>query len=86
MTSTTCGSNTSHRPSEDTRGCCGVQAKLSLNKFFDLTVDEFTGMYTGTLPEADDQQDVADSLASGSMSTKYGRQSTEGVPVVVDCR
>ena len=67
MTSTTCGSNTSHRPSEDTRGCCGVQAKLSLNKFFDLTVDEFTGMYTA-LPEADDQQDVAGSLASGSTS------------------
>jgi len=33
-----------------------VQAKLGLNKFFDLTVDEFTSMYTGTLPEADDHR------------------------------
>ena len=45
-----------------------MQAKLGLNKFFDLTVDEFTSMYTGTLPEADDQQVVAGSLASGSTS------------------
>ncbi|XP_066317933.1 uncharacterized protein [Miscanthus floridulus] len=48
-----------------------MQAKLGLNKFFDLTVDEFTGMYTGTLPEVDDQQDVAGSLASGSTSRQW---------------
>jgi len=59
--------------------CCGVQAKLGLNKFFDLTVDEFTSMYTGTLPEADDQQVVAGSLASGS--TRPGPTSSRLSPL-----